>query len=577
MKTNPNTLRIAVLGGGPSALFIYKRLIESGKNTIEIDIYEKADRLGAGMPYSRAGANDEHITNVSGNEIPDIVTPVAEWIGSVPKDTLDKFGIDPAGFNEYKTLPRLLFGQYLAGQFKLLQNKAKESGIATTVHYHTTVTDVADNPADGKVNITLNGGRKAEYDRVIICTGHLWPKTQEGKIPGYFDSPYPPSKLAFKANHAIAVRGSSLTAIDAIRTLGRYNGTFGKDQRGQYTYQADAATPGFRIVMHSRNGLLPALRFHLEDSHLGKNTIMSPEEIAEVRAHNEGFLPLDHVFDRNFKAGIRKNDPGYYEEIKDLSIEGFVAKVMALRERVDAFQLLAAEYTEAEKSIKRRQSIYWKEMLGVLSFAMNYPAKYFSAEDMLRLKRELMPLISVVIAYLPQSSAAEMLAMHRAGHLDIVPVGDDSEVEPLETGGIVYHYKDERGESRHDSYQTFVDCIGQPHLSYEELPFRGLVEDKTVSRARIYFRDPQKGAEELKNNKQAGQDRDGRYFLTVPGITINDSFQAVDEYNALNERIYIMAVPFIGGYNPDYSGLDFGEAASAAIVKALLEGAPLNP
>lgn len=577
MKTNTNTLRIAVLGGGPSALFIYKRLIESGKNTIEINIYEKGDRLGAGMPYSRAGANDEHITNVSGNEIPDIVTPVAEWIASVPKDTLDKFGIDPTGFNEYKTLPRLLFGQYLAAQFKLLQNMAKESGIVTTVHYHTTVTDVADSPADGKVNITLDGGREAEYDRVIICTGHLWPKTQEGKIPGYFDSPYPPSKLAFKANHAIAVRGSSLTAIDAIRTLGRYNGTFGKDQRGQYTYQADPATPGFRIVMHSRNGLLPALRFHLEDSHLGKNTILSPEEIAEVRALNEGFLPLDHVFDRNFKAGIRKNDPGYYEEIKDLSIEGFVAKVMALRERVDAFQLLAAEYTEAEKSIKRRQSIYWKEMLGVLSFAMNYPAKYFSAEDMLRLKRELMPLISVVIAYVPQSSAAEMLAMHRAGHLDIVPVGDDSEVEPLETGGIVYHYKDERGESQHDSYQTFVDCIGQPHLSYEELPFRGLVEDKTVSRARIYFRDPQKGAEELKNNKQAGQDRDGRYFLTVPGITINDSFQAVDEYNALNERIYVMAVPFIGGYNPDYSGLDFGEAASAAIVKTLLEGAPLNP
>jgi len=551
-------------------LFIYKRLVESGRHTIGIDIYEKGDRLGAGMPYSRAGANDEHITNVSGNEIPDIVTPVAEWIRSVPKDTLDKFHIDPAGFNEYKTLPRLLFGQYLADQFKLLQNEAKESGILTTVHYNTTVTDVTDSPEDEKVNVMLNGEHRAEYDRVIICTGHLWPKKHEGKIPGYFDSPYPPSKLAFKSDHAIAVRGSSLTAIDAIRTLGRYNGTFGKDQHGRYTYQADPATPGFRIVMYSRNGLLPALRFHLEDSHLGKDTILSPEEVARLRALNEGFLPLDDVFDRNFKAGIRKNDPAYYDEIKDLSIEGFVTKVMDLRERVDAFRLLAAEYTEAERSIKRRESIYWKEMLGVLSFAMNYPAKYFSAEDMLRLKRHLMPLISVVIAYVPQSSAAEMLAMHRAGHLDIVAVGDGSEVEPQDTGGIIYHYTDQQGERHHDSYQGFVDCIGQPHLSFEELPFKGLVEGKTVSRARIYFRDQQRGEEERKQNEQVGQDREGRYFLTVPGITINDSFQAVDEYNALNERIYIMAVPFIGGYNPDYSGLDFGEAASAAVVKALL-------
>ena len=37
-----------------------------------------------------------------------------------------------------------------------------------------------------------------------------------------------------------------------------------------------------------------------------------------------------------------------------------------------------------------------------------------------------------------------------------------------------------------------------------------------------------------------------------------------------NERIYMMAVPFIGGFNPDYSGLDFGEAASMRIVGKLI-------
>ncbi len=570
MKLNTSYLKIAILGGGPSALFIYKRLVESGKHNIEIDIFEKGGRLGAGMPYSADGANDEHITNVSGNEIPDIVTPVAEWICTVPKDTLDKFRIDPKQFNEYKTLPRLLFGQYLGDQFKMLQQQAKEAGIVTNVHFNCTVTDVADNTLQEKVTVTLNGESGAEYDRVIICTGHFWPKKHEGKIEGYYDSPYPPSKLTFKADHPVAVRGSSLTAIDAIRTLGRYNGTFDKDERGKVVYKVKADSPNFKIQMHSRNGLLPALRFHLEDSHLGKDTILTADEIAAVRAENEGFLPLDYVFDKNFKAGVQQNDPAYYEEIKGLSIEGFVAKVMELRERVDAFKLLAAEYTEADRSIKRRESIYWKEMLGVLSFAMNYPAKYFSAEDMLRLKRELMPLISVVIAYVPQSSAAEMLAMHQAGHLDIVSVGDDSKVEALDTGGIIYHYTDEQGE-HHEQYQTFVDCIGQPHLSFDELPFKGLVDGKTVSRAKLYSRNQQHGMQEQgRQGGQVGVDRDGRYYLTVPGITINDSFQAVDEYNALNERIYIMAVPFIGGYNPDYSGLDFGEAASVAIVKPLL-------
>lgn len=60
------------------------------------------------------------------------------------------------------------------------------------------------------------------------------------------------------------------------------------------------------------------------------------------------------------------------------------------------------------------------------------------------------------------------------------------------------------------------------------------------------------------------------YLLTVPGITINDHFQVVDEAGKANERIYIMAVPYIGGYNPDYSGIDFCEAASEAVLECIL-------
>jgi hypothetical protein len=30
-----------------------------------------------------------------------------------------------------------------------------------------------------------------------------------------------------------------------------------------------------------------------------------------------------------------------------------------------------------------------------------------------------------------------------------------------------------------------------------------------------------------------------------------------------------MAVPYIGGFNPDYSGLDFGEEASMHIIRSI--------
>ncbi|WP_276091019.1 DUF1543 domain-containing protein [Pedobacter sp. JY14-1] len=570
MEKQIEKLDVAILGGGPSGLFMFKRLIEAGATHAVITIFEKEACLGCGMPYSHIGAADEHITNVSGNEIPELVTPISEWIQTVSADTLNKYHIDPSRFNEYKVLPRLLFGQYLTAQFKLLQKMAREKGIQTEILYNSPVEDVVDQPREGKVQV-ISCGKAHTFDRVVICTGHLWPKNQEGLVPGWFDSPYPPAKIAFKANHAIAVRGSSLTAIDAIRTLARHNGSFGRNAKGELEFIANTDSPDFRVVMHSRNGLLPAVRFHLEDTHLGKDTLLSAEQIRVNREQNDGFLELDYVFEQNFKEAIRKQDPDFYERIRDLSMEAFVALVMELREKIDPFELLKAEYREAEKSMKRRESVYWKEMLAVLSFTMNYPAKYFSAEDMIRLRQVLMPLISVVIAFVPQSSAETLMALYTAGRLSMVAVGDESEVIPGENGGAVYRYTDESGTLQEKHYQTFIDCIGQPHLAYEDIPYKSLIENRTFSKARLRFRDQQ----QAKAMMDAGQAQvalqpDRKYYLEVPGIAINDFFQALDAYNAVNERIYVMAVPFIGGFNPDYSGLDFCEAASARIVGRLL-------
>ncbi|MDT3405279.1 FAD/NAD(P)-binding protein [Mucilaginibacter terrae] len=574
MKVTSQPTQIAIVGGGPSGLFMYKQLINCGNTGLHITIYEKGNCLGCGMPYSHAGAADEHITNVSGNEIPELVTSVEQWIQNVSPDTLNKYRIDPASFNDYKVLPRLLFGQYLAHQFKLLLDLGKQKGFVTQVLYNSPVADIADRANDVQVEIFKEDGTSACYDRVIICSGHLWPKKHEGKVPGYFDSPYPPQKIALHANHPVAVRGSSLTAIDAVRTLARHNGEFSKGEDGILKFTANPQSEHFRIVMHSREGLLPAVRFHLQDTHLGKDTVLSPEEVQANRDANDGFLSLDYVFEQNFKAGIRANDPEFYEKIKDLDMEGFVDQVMGMRENMDPFELLKLEYAEAEQSIKRRESVYWKEMLAILSFAMNYPAKYFSAEDMLRLQKTLMPLISVVIAFVPQSSAETLLALHQADRLTMVAVGKESEVIPLDEGGVLYRYKNEQGEVIERQYPLFVDCIGQPHLNYDDLPYESLAQNNTTSRARLRFKDNGVGKElKREGNNNVVKFENGDYYLTVSGLAINDHFQVVDEFNALNERIYVMAVPFIGGYNPDYSGLDFCEAASVKIAERLFNTA----
>ena len=563
--------RIAIAGGGPCGLFVLKRLIENTNSQLHIEIFEKHNKLGAGMPYSTYGAGVEHVTNVSGNEIPELTTSLKNWIQALPPQKLKQYNVNPNNFSDYKVVPRLLFGDYLQAQFQQLVDKAKQSGITVIVHLNTEVQDIIDAAASNTVSIKTGNNKHIKFDQVVVCSGHNWPHKHEGKIPGYYDSPYPPRKLELKLNHAVALKGSSLTAIDAIRTLARCNGSFFKDDNNKLVYKLAPGSEKFSITMHSLHAFLPAVRFHLEDSHLSNEAILTQEDINLNRQQNDGFLSLDFVFEKSFKEPIQEKRPQFYEEIKHMNIEAFVEAMMNLRERIPPFLLLKAEYDEAEKSIEKRKSVYWKEMLAVLSFTMNYPAKYFSAEDMLRLKKVLMPLITVVIAFVPQPSVEEMLALHEAGVLNIVLVDKESKTVPQQEGGIIYEYIDENNKPQAIYYKTFVDATGQPHLSLKDLPFKSLINNKTVSQAQLKFRSNDEGYKSmLEKKEEITKDENGNYFLNVPGIKINDSFQVVDDYGIASERIYMLAVPYIGGYNPDYSGLDFCEEASCRAVESIL-------
>ncbi|MGJ1507467.1 FAD/NAD(P)-binding protein [Sphingobacterium sp. G1-14] len=566
-------IHVAIIGGGPSGLFMYKRLVEKNIAGLKVSIFESRKQLGAGMPYSYEGATPEHLTNVSDHEIPALVSTIEDYVQSLSETTLRSYGIDVDDFNRYKVVPRLLLGRYLSEQFMLLKRMADEKGIETQIHLGSQVSDIIDLESQTQVKIMVGSIDTYIVDKVIICTGHKWPTRYEGNVEHYFESPYPPSKLALKTDHAVGLRGASLTAIDAIRTIARHNGSFEALETGELRYQIDPGSENFKLLMHTRSGLLPAIRFHQEESFLANKLLISEEELMLNRLENEGFVSLDFLFDRNFKAQFKEKDPDFYAIVEKLSLEDFVEAVLSLREQKDAFEGFRQEHEQALKSIKRRQSIYWKEVLSALSFTLNYPAKYMSAEDMLRLKKVLMPLISIVIAFVPQSSSRELLALHDAGRLEVVNVGTDSRVEPASDRGANYFYTDESGIEVKTHYKTFVDCVGQRPLNFEEFPFKSLVDNGNVSPAYLRFR----SVEQAKEQMLAGNDHmfvapDGAIFLQVPGVKIDDSFRLVDHNINASQRLFMMAVPYMGGYNPDYSGLDFCAATSAIIASKIAEG-----
>lgn len=562
--------RLCIVGGGPTALFVFKRIVDEKWKDWDITIFERTSHLGRGMPYSEAGARQEHITNVSSDELPQLVDTLKDWVKSRPDSSLKPWDLDKEHFDERDVVPRLLFGYYLERQFQSLLEQAAEQDISVTVGYETEVLDIIDRPDSEEVEIVTSVLARHPFDAVVICSGHTWPLGHEGKVKGYFSSPYPPSKIVRRFNHPVALRGSSLTAIDAIRTLARSHGRFERLDETSLRYEVDEGVEEFKIVMHARNGFLPCVRIYLEDPQVSDEGLLSKREWMQERDKHEGFVPLDLIFEKDFKDHLKRTHPEFYSKIHLLSLEEFVEKALKRREQTDPFLFFRKEYEEALLSVIKKRPVPWKETLALLSYALNYPAKHFSAEDYLRLKGTLLPLISIVIAFVPKSSCEELIALHNSGRLELKSVGHDSWVEPLTSGGVVYHYRTKKGQEQNSFFRTYIDCVGQPSLSLEEFPFSRLREQGVISQATLAFRSEKQGQDFLqKNPDQAKKESDDKFYLKVPGIAINDFFQPLNEARQANPRIFVLAVPYIGGHNPDYSGVDFCEKASTIVIERL--------
>jgi len=557
---------IGIVGGGPAALFVVKHLLSENVIPQNLYIFEKGKRLGAGMPYSHEGASDEHVANVSSNELPELPESFSSFIKRKPYPHHSEFS-DYHNINEYKVIPRLILGDYMEEQFKILIRNAGKMGIHVKVCTETTVTDIR--KKGDSFEIVTDHDEVYECSATILCTGHHWPKKYEQHVQGWYDSPYPPSKFSGPTNYSVAIRGTSLTAVDAIKTLARLNGKFTENDH-QILYTLNEESRDFSLTLFSKRGYLPALRFHSEGSAFSEGWIMSQEEIYDYKKNHGGFVDLDYVFERNFKQPLRKKNEKFYQEIKDLSIEEFVKKMLSIREELDSFELFKAEYYEAQKSIERHQTIAWKETLAAFSYAINYPAKHFAAEDMIRMRKTLLPLISVIIASLPQSSYREIIALYNKGLISLVSVDDESYVEP-DDEGVLYHYTDSHtGDKKSDHYKMYVDAIGQQPVNFNDIPFKTLREEGLISSGYLKFKDTNAGREQFeKDHTKILKTDPDHYYLRVDGLNINDSFQAVDYYGKTTENLFIMAVPYIAGLNPDYSGLDFCDTAGKRVALSL--------
>lgn len=576
---------LAIIGSGASSIYLLKHLLDEAellKNHFgEISIFEKSSLTGMGMPYSPLTTDRYNMSNISSEELPELLVSLGDWLRSQPAAVLKALYLENVPISDSEVYSRLALGQYLNAQYRGIVAGLDAAGITITEYPGCEIVDVRDEPAEGRVRLRTERGDFLTFSKMVIATGHYWTADDKPE-EGYYASPWPISKLLPDngAHHdfVIGTLGASLSAFDVIASLSNRHGEFVSGKSGGLKFNPHPGTEHFKIVMHSANGLLPHLQFDQDEPRREIYRHVSREELLAM-VDVDGFLRIETYFDRVCRPALLKAfradampEMVTLMEKADFGLSDFVERMTASHDYPDAFEGMRMEMTEAEKSVLHHQPIHWKEAVDDLMYTLNFHAELMPAEDHLRLHSLVMPFLLNVVAAMPLRSGDTILALHDAGKLEMV-AGKVSLEDGGDSGsGITTIKVDDDGKIFTMTYRMFVDCSGQKPLQLGDYPFPSLVRDGTVRKARAPFTDPEAAHDALpEEKKELLFQENGKEFFSIGGVDIDGTCRLVGEDGKPNTRIYDIAFPHTTGIRPYSYGLQACSHTSAILVKALVE------
>ena len=528
---------IAFVGAGPTTIYTLWSLVNEARHPFAATIFEEQGQPGLGTPY-RPGWNDPAmLSNIASIEIPPIEETLIAWLGRQPPGRMATFGIEPAEIDDHAFYPRLVLGSYFLDQFHALIDRARSAGHSIDIHPRSRVLDVVVGDKDLLLTIKPRHGAAFEqhFDHVVLATGHQWPEEPEVR-PGYFLSPWPATALARIPACKVGIRGSSLTAIDAAVALAGRHGTFVEGEDKAIAYQPAGNTDAFHMTMMSRKGLLPEADFYHPVPY-EPLTICTPDAIERLIDDPAGDL-LDRAF-ALFKQELAAADPHYASDIglEGLDLEAFGERFFADRMAADPFEWAADNLAEAERNFEAHVTVPWRYAILRMHEVMALLVPHLEADAFQRFSRSFKPVFVDDYATVPHVSIRRMLALHEAGRLNILAIGDDYRIDTHPPGGgAVLRVAGER-----IAFPAFVEATGQRALPAKDFPFPSL-------RTQGFVRDT-----------AAGGGKPGSR-----GIVVDDAFHPVSD-DAAARRIYCLSLPFLLGRHPFIQGITSSHEMGAVV------------
>jgi len=546
------TTRIAIIGSGPTGIYVLKGLVRS-EMPLTITVFESESEPGKGTPYHPDINDRAMLSNIASIELPAVCETLVAWLLRQPPEELERLEVERAAINEREFYPRVVLGEFFQAQFNQLLAEAEARGHSVSVRASQRVSDIKLDEADITLTVDVPHDEVSSFvfDHVVMATGHDWPETTETK-PGYFVSPWPAPALKRIAPGRVGILGTSLSGIDALVTVATAHGSFMLDQQGDLQYYPLPSTERFRATMMSRKGVLPEADFYCEIPYrpLQFCTESAVDALVETRKHDL----LDALFDL-FKIELATCDPDYAASIglALLTVETIAPAYFRQRETSDPFTWAALNLAEAEANKTRRHTVQWRYAILRMHEVIARAIPHLNERDLERFNRHFKTVFVDDYATVPHESIRRLLALHRAGKLEIIALGDDSDIDnsSVERGAVVSI------EGQRLAFDAFIDATGQHALSARDIPFPTLIAQGVLHKA---------------TTRKASLSEDGNEeIVRTGGVDLDDKFRPVFEQN-LSNKIYCGAISFLLHKLPFVQGItsarDIGETISQAIIES---------
>ncbi|MGL5455931.1 MAG: FAD-NAD(P)-binding protein [Enterobacterales bacterium] len=453
--------KIAIIGAGPTGVYTFFSLLKE-EQPLEIAVFERGSEAGIGMPYGHSENTPMMLANIASIEVPPLFDTWLEWLQTQDAHYLAHYGVNKEALHQRQFLPRILLGDYFRAQFLLAVRHAEDRGFKVTLYESCEVTDVAADPT-GVQLWTERHAVPLQVDLAVIATGHVWPDDDES-TRAFYPSPWSGLMEADVPAARVGILGTSLSALDAAMAVAVQHGTFHETDENQVHFSLNKHSEALEITLMSRSGILPEADFYCPIPYEPVEYVTGEAITREIDAGSVGLL--DRVF-RLMQQELALADPKWAEQISlsSLDADSFPVALFADRMHSDPFEWAAANLKEVEANKRDKRTVAWRYTLLRLHERVQEIVAHLDEKDSKRFSAGLARVFIDNYAAIPSESIRRMLALHAAGILRILTLGQDYGKEIKADRTEITTHNDRL------TFDIFIDARGQRPLKTADLPF----------------------------------------------------------------------------------------------------------